>query len=423
MRKIALAAGLTTGLWGGAALAGNHVVYVGACVPGTTQFTTIQGAVTGIGTPGTVFICPGTYAEQVVISNKDVSLRGVNTGTNSAVTLVAPAGGMVQNATSVFDGVTTYAAQVVVNGTAGVTLSGLTIDGSNNQVPGCGSGLVGILFQNAAGTILNNSVANEIQGPGLDGCQTGLGIYVQNGDGVARTVSIRNNYVASFQKNGITGNGAGLTATISDNTVIGRGPTTGAANNSIQIGFGGGGSVSGNYVGDDVWAPDTASDPGDAAAGILVYDSPGVTVSKNAVADTQYGIAIEGDNAGNSNGATVSGNHVGATHLFDGIDICGSSTVTAGTNVVLGSDESGIHVDSSCGAPSTGDSVSGNTINGGCAGLLVGSGSTAPAPGSNTIENAGTDELTGSDVCPVAAPMAVATVVRGKAWHHASPAR
>jgi hypothetical protein len=43
---------------------------------------------------------------------------------------------------------------------------------------------------------------------------------------------------------------------------------------------------------DDVWAPDTISDSADAASGILVYASSGVTVSGNTVGNTQFGIAF-----------------------------------------------------------------------------------------------------------------------------------
>lgn len=396
-------------------------IYVGTCVADVNHLPTIQQAVDAVGNPGTVRICPGTYPEQVVIDGKSISLVGLPTTTDSSnVKLVSPPGGLVQNTVSVFDPNTTYAAQVVVRSTGGVTVSGLTVDGSNNLVPGCGPGLAGIMFQNASGTVAGNAVSNQLQAEGLDGCQTGLGIYAQNDGTSANAITVSDNYVSNFQKNGITGNGVSLTMTISGNTVVGRGATNGAAENSIQVGFGATGSISKNYVGDNIWAPLQSDDPGDAAAGILVYAAPGVTVDSNVVQNTQYGIAIVGDDFnGHSDGAVLTKNHVGATRVFDGIDVCGSNSVVVEKNVVFGSDEAGIHIDSSCGFPSVGNTVKSNTIRGGCAGVLVGPGSSAPNLTSNKIYNADTRELTGSDTCPVAAMH----VRKPGRLRHASPQR
>lgn len=377
-------------------------IYVGECMPDEIKLPTIQQAINAVSNPGTVKVCPGTYAEQVVIDAKNVTLTGlVNVEASSAIRLVAPAGGLVQNATSVFDGVTTYAAQVVVRNGATATVSNLIVDGANNQVPGCGWGLVGILYQNASGTVSGNLVTNHVQSAGLEGCQTGLGFYAQNHGAGANTITVSDNYVENFQKNGITGNGTQLTLNVSGNTVAGKGPTTGAAQNSIQLGFGATGTVIKNHVGGSIWAPLQPNDPGNAASGILVYAAPNVMVDGNVVQSTQYGIAIVGDQFnGPADGAVVIKNRVADTRVFDGIDVCGSSNVTVEKNTVLGSDEAGIHIDSSCGTPSTGNVVKSNTIRGGCAGLLIGPGSSASNLPSNKVSNADTRQLDDSDVCP-----------------------
>jgi parallel beta-helix repeat protein len=379
-------------------------VYVGECVPDGTHLPTIQQAVDAVSNPGTVKVCPGNYAEQVVIDGKNVTLTGlVNVSDSSAVRLVAPAGGLVQNTVSVFDGVTTYAAQVVVRNGATATVSNLIVDGANNQVPGCGSGLVGIIFQNASGSVSGNIVTNHVQSAGLEGCQTGLGFYAQNDGNQPRAITVSDNYVDNFQKNGITGNGSQLTMTLTGNTVAGKGPTTGAAQNAIQLGFGATGSISKNYVSGSIWAPLQPNDPGNAASGILVYAAPNVVIDANVVQTAQYGIAVVGDEfSGHADGAVVTRNRVADTRVFDGIDICGSGNAIVEKNVVLGSDEAGIHIDSSCGTPSTGNSVKGNTIRGGCAGLLIGAGSSASNLGSNKVFNADTRQVDDSDVCPVA---------------------
>jgi hypothetical protein len=90
--------------------------------------------------------------------------------------------------------------------------------------------------------------------------------------------------------------------------------TNGAAENSIQIGFGAVGKIASNVAMDDVWAPDTISDSADAASGILVYASSGVTVSGNTVGNTQFGIAFVSDPTfGPADGGTVTGNRIAAT--------------------------------------------------------------------------------------------------------------
>jgi nitrous oxidase accessory protein NosD len=132
--------------------------------------------------------------------------------------------------------------------------------------------------------------------------------------------------VQNYQKNGITGNEVGTSLTATGNSIIGQGPTTGAAENSIQIGFGATGTIKNNIVGDDVWSPDVFGDTGNAAAGILVYASSGVTTSGNLVNNTQFGIAYVSDpTLGTADGGTIVSNKISATHLYDGIDVCSNS--------------------------------------------------------------------------------------------------
>jgi hypothetical protein len=130
-------------------------------------------------------------------------------------------------------------------------------------------------------------------------------------------------FSANYAKNGITGNEVGTDVTITGNTVSGRGPDippTDAANNGIQIGFGATDSITGNTAIDDIWPPDTIDDPGDAAAGILVYAASNIQVRNNSVGNTQFGIAVATDrDSGRANGNPVAGNEIIATHIFDGI--------------------------------------------------------------------------------------------------------
>jgi hypothetical protein len=373
-------------------------VQVGTCRNHVATFTTIQAAVNASSPGGTVLVCPGTYPEQVTVK-KALTITGVQSGTLDAAVVVAPSGGAVQNTTSLATG-NPIAAQLLVTETTGVNISNLTIDGSNNGISSSGcTPLVGVLYQNASGTVNHVAAINQALTGNSIGCQVGLAIFVQSGNGGTSNVTISNSHVENYQKNGITGNEIGTTVTIRGNTVIGQGRTNGAAENSIQIGFGAAGKITSNVAMDDVWAPDTISDSADAASGILVYASNGVTVSGNTVGNTQFGIAFVSDSTlGPADGGTVTGNRVSATHIFDGIELCGSSN-TVQSNRINGSDESAIHVDSSCG-PVMNNVISGNTINEACAGILVGTAAGPNSIGSNTFFNARNTVLTADSCTP-----------------------
>ncbi len=235
-----------------------------------------------------------------------------------------------------------------------------------------------------------------------------MGIFVQSGISLVTgkagtsTVTVLNSSVHDFQKNGITGNEVGTQLTVTSDEVRGQGPTNGASENGIQLGFGATGKVNANTVIDEIWAPDTSSDSGDAAVGILIFDVAGASVLTNHVGNTQFGIAVAGDTTGAADNATITNTPFDGTLIFDGINICGSSGGSITGNVVSGSTQSGIHLDGSCtGVTSGGATVTGNTINEACAGILDGNAGDTTSP--NTFFNT-THTVLDGDVCPAAAP-------------------
>ena len=108
-------------------------VVVGTCKTGI-QFATIQAAVNAAPIGATIDVCPGTYPEQITITKK-LTVVGIASGQNDAAVVVAPAGGVVVNATDIFGFPT--AAQIFVQGATSVTISHLTVDGSANGLSGC----------------------------------------------------------------------------------------------------------------------------------------------------------------------------------------------------------------------------------------------------------------------------------------------
>jgi len=363
-----------------AASANAAPVYVGGC--GTPSYTTIQDGVNHAVAGGIVDVCAGggsgsggSYPEQIFI-NKRLTLQGIAVGNANQAVMVSPAGGVVANTVSLSSG-NPIAAQIWVHDTTAVSITNLVVDGSNNGLVGCGvPDLIGIYYQDASG-IMNHVVTRGQTAVPASGCQWGLGIFVQSGTSTVThnpgtsTVSVLNSSVHDFQKNGITGNEVGTKLTVTLDQVRGQGSTTGAAENGIQLGFGATGKISTNTVIDEVWAPDTSSDTGDAAAGILVYDAANVSILSNHVGNTQFGIGVVGDGSFPADNATISSNTLDGTLIFDGIDVCGSSGGTISSNTIAGSTQSGIHLDGTC-APtaSGGTTVDSNAINEGCAGIL-----------------------------------------------------
>jgi Periplasmic copper-binding protein (NosD) len=349
-------------------------VIVGNCNPGGVHFQTIQAAINAVGPGFIIKICPGTYPEQLSI-NQQVTLQGIASGNQDGVVITSPSSGLVQNTISLATG-NAIAAHVWIDGASGVNMTNLIVDSSGNNINSCAPDLIGILYQNSSGTLNHVVTRNQWVGASesdtnFNGCQTGLGIFVQSGTGGTSVLTVTNSSVHDYQKNGITGNETGTTLNVNSSQVVGQGPTNGAAENGIQIGFGARGIVSGNSVIDDIWAPDTSSDPGDAAAGILLFDaaSGAVTVKSNNVGNTQFGIALVTDKTGLDDGETVASNKVFATRIFDAIDVC-SNNNTIQTNAVSNSSESAIHLDASCGTTGNGNSVTGNTITDANVGLL-----------------------------------------------------
>jgi pectin methylesterase-like acyl-CoA thioesterase len=212
-------------------------VVVGHCKSGLVSFTTIQAAVNALPTGGTVFVCSGTYPEQVEITGLTASnliITGVQSGTQFAPVVTSPAGGLAQNAPNFHSGGNPIAAQIWVhNNTALVNINNLTFDAANNLID-CSPSPVGILYQNATGTVTHVATRNQETSPSSNGCQSGYGILVQNSGG-GSSLTVNASTVHSFQKNGIVGQTAGAVLIATGNTVLGLGPTTGAARTALRL--------------------------------------------------------------------------------------------------------------------------------------------------------------------------------------------
>ena len=133
----------------------------------------------------------------------------------------------------------------------------------------------GVAVQTGTATVRNSSV-HDVGDTPLSGAQHGVAIaYVEGASG-----TIDANTVWNYQKNGLLVNGAGTTATVTNNTVTGSGHTDRIAQNGIQISRGATATLTGNIVSDNIYtqnpgcAPEcVGSSVGVIATGFLIFEA------------------------------------------------------------------------------------------------------------------------------------------------------
>ena len=347
----------------------SKTVAVGSCTS-LVNFATIQAAVNASPAGTVIKVCPGNYPEQVAIIAKNLTLEGIEYGTEDAVVILPPAGGLVPNVTDVVSG-NPVAAQLVVQNAGPVSISNLTVDGTRNGLS-CGPDVRGILFQNSSGTVNHVAVRNQVPNGIPNGCQVGESIWVETAAGHSSAVTVKHSSVHNYNKNGITGNDAGTNLTLTGNYVQGAGvvPDGGAAQNGIQLGFGATGTIKDNVVIDNIYGDPTVA----ASADVLLYDTAensDIIISGNVVGNSQLPIVLFTDAAGvYGDGVSVTDNKVFGTSTDDGIDVCTNGNTVTG-NTIVNSAEAGVHLDASCGSTGHNNTVTGNTIlESACAGIL-----------------------------------------------------
>jgi hypothetical protein len=393
----------------GVVTASPPAVVVGACYtqyPPPLHYPTIQAGVTNVASGGTVYVCPGIYPEQVHI-NQPLYIVGVQVSTADSV-VITPPSPMIANTD---DFTNPIAAQLWVDAATGVTIANLTVDGNNNGLPAGGpANLVGVYYRNASGTASYVNAINQNQGP-YTSSSLGFGILVASGGGGSSTVTVKNSYVANYSKNGIVARYAGTTATFTINRVFGQGPLAGDAENGIEFAYGATGTATFNTVMNNWYLPRGTS----AGSGIIVYDSKNVTSNNNVIGNNQYGITYTSATSGGADNGTINSNNVYATQWLDGIDVC-SNNNTVKSNTVIGSDESAIHLDASCGSTGNGNTVASNVMSAACAGILQDPGTSGNGVFTSNFFNTVTNTVLNAATCgPPLSP------VNGKQYDKVSP--
>ncbi len=268
----------------------------------TPGFNSVQAAIAAAPSGATIHICPGSgpYVEQLTIT-QPVSLVAAGPG----VTVELPTADA--NATTLDSETVCDAANVTAGYqpdedeisicTAGkVNISGITVQAlwpANT----CYDSLYGILVAGGANLTMTDSIVNGAGGSPFNGCQGGVGIQV----GMAWTTPVEVGHAAlnddtvdQYQKNGITVDGAGSTATITGTTVT-TAATTQLAQNGIQISNGAQGKITDSSI-----SGDECNDPGACGSdslsyaqstGVLFYGAaPGTSVTHSSISGSDIGV-------------------------------------------------------------------------------------------------------------------------------------
>jgi hypothetical protein len=360
------------------------------CMASATIYTTIQAAVNAAGPGAAIHVCPGIYPEQVLIT-APLTLMGVSGGNADNPVITAPAGGVLAN-TTVTRGPTPYSsgAQLLVQNTTNVTIKDLAVDGSNPGIADCNTGIVGIYYQNASGTVNGVTVQNQV---GFPNCGRGIGILVETTGTASSTVTIHANDVRFTSGLNIGATLSGTTVTITNNSVVGSNVSL---DNGIYVAGGAVGTVSNNTVMNFINPLDALGDNNNGLCGIQVSGSSNVTITGNTIGNTNCAISMH-----QATNLTITTNKLLSTANNDGVYVCGNNNTVQG-NTIRGSDNAGIRLDNSvanfCAGFGNGNTITQNVVNGACVGVLEPAGTTGNIITPNTFNNVKT--LSSVSICP-----------------------
>ena len=280
-----------------AANAATLFVGPSASSPGTsckhTGYTSIQLAIDAA-TPGsTITVCGGTYKEQLTIET-EVNLLG-----KGKPVLALPASPQSTNTPCdrAINAVTGGADEDLVSICGPkVSISKITFEAKWPEGT-CDDSLYNIMVA-GGGTLAASKVT--LNGAGafpINGCQGGVGLEVGFGYGIdeAGHATLNKVRIENYQKNGVTVDGRGSSASIASTTITGAGPAD-QGQNGIQVSRGAVADISKVRISDnECTAPTCGSSSrqnwAEDAAGVLFYE-PGAssTVSSSKLSENNLGV-------------------------------------------------------------------------------------------------------------------------------------
>jgi hypothetical protein len=292
----------------------------------TAAYTTIGAAITAANAGDTVEVCPGTYPEAVTINKANLKLIGLTLNNSSLVELEPTAG---VTTTDVNPSAENPNENVIllVDSVSGVAISNISVNGYQATTT-CGSGNAGIYFRNASGSVSDSAVSYIGLNPDgtVTGCQEGLGVYVDSGNGGTASLTITGTSVHDYDKAGIVATESGTTLVATGNTVTGAGPTTATAQNGIEVDYGAKGTANNNVITANDYTPSSS-----AGTSILFFESASNgQANDNIISETNNGIYFYSANNGTANGNNISKvfNYDGLATYQSNSDVLEKNTIT-----------------------------------------------------------------------------------------------
>lgn len=222
------------------------------CNAAGVAFSSIQAAVTEAAPGDAVFICPGVYNEQVVVTTNNLEIRGAGV----ASTVLRPAVVTAKTTTITTPVPVPVLPILLVSGVAGVSVTQLSVDGSLADSGGgfssCGfiPHFVGIFYRNASGTVEAVHVTNI-----RSSTVCAFGARLENDGTNAADVVFRANRVDAYGAAGVVCAGKQVTCAITGNTLNGIGPTDVQTQVGIAVRFGAVTRIAGNIITNHVFRP------------------------------------------------------------------------------------------------------------------------------------------------------------------------
>lgn len=275
-------------------------------------FRTISAAVAAAATGDTIEICAGTYAEQITII-KSLTLKAA---AGAGVTVIPPAIVITLKEIIAGGGVgrvivaPLITAMVRVSGPVSVTIEGMTISGLTVvELPFVTTIVAGTGIQvdgEASVTIRNNVIHDN--GVGIR-----VGRFAENARG---TATIEGNIIYGYLKAGIVASNFGSSATITNNRIVGSGPTSAIGQNGIEVADGATATIRGNQLQDNFYlnpppppSPSalcpTPTEPSASAGGCVGISATGILFFKAGSIVDQGALGSQNTFSGNQTNVMI----------------------------------------------------------------------------------------------------------------------
>lgn len=314
--------------------------YVGTCH--TPSYSTISAAVAASPAGATIEVCPGTYPEQIVVTQA-VTLKGISGNNSEQAIVVSPPNGLVVNATD--DMGDSIAAQLLVEHDPGpVNISNLTFDASNNGAP-IPAYFVAIFVQDSAGTINHVVTQNQIGGNG------GVGIWIEGG-ALNPKVTLENSSIHDFSHIGIwtqTNSAAPqLTAIVENNFVDGVTSSGIIPIIDVALGDGSTNTVSYNYLaGGQTGISLSGAADGTVAHNNLITDGTAIAIGSDGLTGGNISVTYNDIFYSSVQGILVNSGipavqHNTITHVPIGIEFACHGDSSVNTNTIM---DAGVGID------------------------------------------------------------------------------